>query len=190
MPKFLSHSATAGLASDPLPIPMERQQVQELFDNTGTWRQARIDLSNYAGDDQLMLRFDFSTAGLMNDPTLGYVEDWNEDGVVSRFEGFGEFFSSQANYDPVRGLNNDNEGFYIDDIIIGFAERGEMATSAPADQQGYSDLELDARTRTTNDIAHCRSSGAAITRWRSAAARTTRSWTARGSSSLPIRRWT
>ncbi len=114
----------------------------------------RIDLSNYAGDEQLMLRFDFSTAGLMNDPTLGYVEDWNEDGVVSRFEGFGEFFSSRANYDPVRGLNNDNEGFYVDDIVIGFAERGEMATSAPADQQGYSDLELDARTRTTNDISH------------------------------------
>ena len=30
---------------------MERQQVQELFDNTGTWRQARVDLSAYAGDE-------------------------------------------------------------------------------------------------------------------------------------------
>lgn len=39
------------------------QQVQEMFDNSGVWRQARIDLSNYAGDATLQLRFDFSTSG-------------------------------------------------------------------------------------------------------------------------------
>lgn len=33
---------------------------------------------------------------------------------------------------PVRGQNNANEGFYLDDIIIGFAERGEMITGANA----------------------------------------------------------
>ncbi|MEZ6126187.1 MAG: pre-peptidase C-terminal domain-containing protein [Planctomycetaceae bacterium] len=40
--------------------------VVEAFDNTNSWRQARIDLSNYAGLSGLKLRFDFSTAGSMN----------------------------------------------------------------------------------------------------------------------------
>ncbi len=39
--------------------------VVEAFDNAG-WRQARIDLSNYAGMSDLKLRFDFSTAGSMD----------------------------------------------------------------------------------------------------------------------------
>lgn len=37
--------------------------VVETFDNTGSWRQARIDLSNFAGRSNLRLRFEFSTAG-------------------------------------------------------------------------------------------------------------------------------
>ncbi len=37
--------------------------VQDLFDNTGAWRQARIDLSPFAGQDDLRLRFEFATAG-------------------------------------------------------------------------------------------------------------------------------
>lgn len=48
--------------------------VQELYDNTGTWRQARIPLDKYAGRKNLRIRFDFSTAGDMNigDPlTMG-----------------------------------------------------------------------------------------------------------------------
>jgi hypothetical protein len=36
--------------------------VQELFDGQG-WRQARIDLSPYGGEDNLRIRFDFNTAG-------------------------------------------------------------------------------------------------------------------------------
>ena len=46
--------------------------VQKVFDNTGTWRQARVSLSNFAGMDNLRLRFDFSTAGSMN---LGDSDD-------------------------------------------------------------------------------------------------------------------
>ena len=37
--------------------------VQDLFDNTGNWRQARIDLSAFAGQDDIRLRFEFATAG-------------------------------------------------------------------------------------------------------------------------------
>ncbi|GAB6185874.1 GEVED domain-containing protein [Thermopirellula anaerolimosa] len=40
-------------------------------------------------------------------------------------------------YDFRRGQNNSFEGWYIDDIIIGFAERGEMITNAPAGNTGF-----------------------------------------------------
>ncbi len=42
------------------------QNVQPLFNNTGTWRKARIDLGDYAGDSNLELAFDFSSAGSMS----------------------------------------------------------------------------------------------------------------------------
>lgn len=57
------------------------QQVQEVFDSTGTpppqtaipnsptttlgWRQARVDLGDFAGKNHVQIRFDFSTAGSM-----------------------------------------------------------------------------------------------------------------------------
>lgn len=52
-----SQSASPSLQSFP--------DVNEAFDGAG-WRQARIDLSNYAGSGNLRLRFDFSTAGAMD----------------------------------------------------------------------------------------------------------------------------
>jgi len=39
--------------------------VQELFENTNGWRQARVDISPLAGHETVRLRFDFSTAGSM-----------------------------------------------------------------------------------------------------------------------------
>lgn len=51
------------------------------------------------------------------------------------FSGFDAgYINSQAALRPgsVRGMFNDVEGVYIDDIVIGFAERGEMVTNAPA----------------------------------------------------------
>jgi hypothetical protein len=89
-----------------------RQQVQQLFDSTGQWRQARIDLSNYAGQSNIMLRFDFSSAGSMNQGLVG--------------DKFGNFTSN------TRDQNNGHEGFYVDDITVGFAERGEMVTGDTA----------------------------------------------------------
>ena len=52
--------------------------VQPLFDSTGNWRQARVDLSPFAGQSNLKLRFEFSTAG---DTNLG---DVNTDGSELR----------------------------------------------------------------------------------------------------------
>ncbi|MCC9643392.1 tandem-95 repeat protein [Rhodopirellula sp. JC740] len=110
LPGFISHLSDAGLNST-TPRAEEHQIVQELFDNTGTWRQARIDLSSFAGEVGLQLRFDFSTAGRIAG-----------DGIQTEF---GEISSdSRAN----ATFDNFFEGFYIDDIIVGYAERGEMVT--------------------------------------------------------------
>ncbi len=38
-------------------------EVQRLFDNTGTWRQARVPLKAFAGQSGLSMRIEFSTAG-------------------------------------------------------------------------------------------------------------------------------
>ncbi|MFV2065422.1 MAG: hypothetical protein ACC645_00470, partial [Pirellulales bacterium] len=107
LPTFLSASRDAYPAAP-------NQRVQELFD-VGSWRQARVDLADFAGEPDLKLRFDFSTAGVMTFD-LSHPGDLTGEGFVD-----GQI---PAN----RTQNNDAEGFFIDDIIIGFAERGEMVT--------------------------------------------------------------
>jgi hypothetical protein len=125
------------------------QAVQPLFDSTTTntgWRQARIDLSDYAGQNSLELRFDFSTAGTTFNP-----EDLAIDAVTGRANPyansnvygnqFGTFQGPNvANGAQNRGLNNDHEGWYIDDVTVGFAERGEMVTSPAAGLTSYDTL--------------------------------------------------
>ncbi len=108
LPRFISPNVEASTHS--------RQQVQELFDNSGGWRQARIDLSNYAGESQLQFRFDFTTAGAMIGPN----------GTVQ----LGDPSSFGSLSDKRHLLLNNSEGFYVDDVIIGFAERGEMVTNS------------------------------------------------------------
>jgi hypothetical protein len=118
LPRYLTASAQVG-SGDP------QQRVQEVFDTTdgsNEWRQARIDLADFAGLPNLILRFDFSTAGDITDPSLAGLPE--QDSLPG--DAFGNFTS------PERGQNNDFEGFFIDDIIIGFAERGEMVTGANA----------------------------------------------------------
>jgi hypothetical protein len=41
-------------------------RVQETWDDTGNWRQVRVTLADFAGMDNLRIRFDYSTAGSMN----------------------------------------------------------------------------------------------------------------------------
>ncbi|HUY92990.1 MAG TPA: choice-of-anchor L domain-containing protein [Pirellulales bacterium] len=105
LPSYQSASSNTG-SGDP------RQQVQQLFDGSGSWRQARVDLGAYAGYSHIQLRFDFSTAGSMGQGLPG--------------DNFGDPTS------PQRGQNNAHEGWYVDDITVGFAERGEMVTGATA----------------------------------------------------------
>lgn len=56
---------------------------------TGGWRQMRLDLGDFAGKDNLRLRFGYEDSSVLT------------------------------------------EGVYVDDLIIGFAERGEMVTFPP-----------------------------------------------------------
>lgn len=74
-----SYRASAGPADEynsfnltGYPLASSIPTVQELYDNTGAWRQARIPLAPFAGQERLRLRFDFSTAGSLNlgDATL------------------------------------------------------------------------------------------------------------------------
>ena len=136
LPNFLSHTTDAST---------HRQQgVQELFDDedgadSTEWRQARVDLSQYAGQSGLRLRFDFSTAGRMPDHNTNLDEEVENDGYL---------------YHPNRGRDNNHEGFYIDDIIIGFAERGEMVTNAAVntDYHTYTNSEWNPERYDETDI--------------------------------------
>ncbi|HJT30507.1 MAG TPA: DUF4214 domain-containing protein [Pirellulales bacterium] len=107
LPSFASASSSA------YPNGVVPQRIQQLYDTAGgTWRQARIDLGDFAGQSNLKLRFDFTSAGSMNQGLPG--------------DSFGNFNS------PKRGQDNLHEGFYVDDITVGLAERGEMVTGDSA----------------------------------------------------------
>ncbi|WP_173403165.1 GEVED domain-containing protein, partial [Rhodopirellula sallentina] len=118
LPTFLSHVSDAGVNSSD-PQPAEKQIRQELIDNDGAevWRQARVDLSTFAGETDVQLRFEFSTSGSSIQGDL----------VGDEFGDINEADSENS----VGGLNNNFEGLYLDDFIVGFAERGEMVTAAP-----------------------------------------------------------
>ena len=138
LPTFLS--VNGNLSSN------ANQRVQELWDetaaagggNSGGWRQARVDLGQYAGQANLQLRFDFTTAGVLDSRTL---RDVNGDGTLEQLNNLTGTIDGDFNEEQ-RGQNNDFEGFYVDDIIIGFAERGEMATGAQAGQSDFFYTEL------------------------------------------------
>ena len=192
LPNTITASSAAGTAGN--------QSVQELFDSTGSWRQARVDLAKWAGRSNIQLRYDFATAGQMDAAALRTTPDETKTvasatasaivtlnsvsglrtGMVVTGPGITgsptiqsitsgtqvtlsssvtlaanaslNFFDTTnrklndikgtANTNgnlssPERGQKNNFEGFYIDDIIIGFAERGEMVTGA---QGGQSDM--------------------------------------------------
>ncbi|MDB5339993.1 MAG: hypothetical protein JWN70_5612, partial [Planctomycetaceae bacterium] len=101
---------------------------RNLFTTTNNWRQARVDLSPYVGSSQAQLRFDFTTSGrsgTTTDVATGRKvasNDPNDPGFAA--------IPGDSNNLINRVVNvSTSEGFYIDDIIIGFAERGEMVTS-------------------------------------------------------------
>ena len=64
-------SSDGGGLSNYRPSDAANQLVQPLFDNTSTWRQARIDLGDFAGDSNLKLMFLFSTAAVSEQHAAG-----------------------------------------------------------------------------------------------------------------------
>ncbi|MFM7077445.1 MAG: hypothetical protein ACKO3G_15480, partial [Planctomycetaceae bacterium] len=184
LPNTATASSAVGTASN--------QAVQELFDSTGAWRQARVDLANWVGASNIRLRFDFATAGRMDPTALRTTADETKrvtaasttaavtlasvsglrPGMVVTGQGITgqptvvsidsgtrvtlssavtvasgdtlSFFDTdnrtlndidglangQGVGDARRGQNNAFEGFYVDDLVVGFAERGEMVTGA------------------------------------------------------------
>ncbi len=134
LPAFASVSSKASFEIDPTSAAplIDNQHVQELFDSS-SWRQARIDLGRFAGSADVRLRFDFSTAGEF-DPDARDAAGNLLNGIAGLAGTTGKFG------DPTRGQDNQHEGFYVDDIVVGFAERGEMVTGAQAGQTAFVDL--------------------------------------------------
>ncbi|MCA9245531.1 MAG: choice-of-anchor L domain-containing protein [Planctomycetales bacterium] len=93
--------------------------VQELFDNTGGWLQAEINLGPYAGRDNLQLRFDFSTAG-----SMGTTPDPNA------LTGLGNPFNLPAGGDELRtisgGALRDAQIFTVGNGTTGLLENFEI----------------------------------------------------------------
>ena len=121
LPDFLSVSGNGQDAG-----PGSRT-TQELFD-ANEWRQARIDLSEFAGQGSVRLRFDFSTSGRVDrlgDPAAPLPGTENSDNDIDQ------------------ARNNDFEGFYIDDVVVGMSGRGEIVTGAQAGQTGFTRLAND-----------------------------------------------
>ena len=193
LPAFASVSSKISTTSN--------QHVQQLFDGTGSWRQARVDLGAYAGSPSIQLRFDFSTAGEFDatqawsttrvaqaavsaadvlqldsvanldvgdsvaglgipaNTTVAAVDSATNEVTLSArvtvaasallsFTSASRLLNDIAGAagttgkftDPQRGQQNDFEGFYVDDIIVGFAERGEMVTGAVGSQTSFFDI--------------------------------------------------
>ena len=167
LPNYWTASANVATQTDPntgLPIVDPRQQTQEMFDSTGTgtnnntnnvndllvWRQARVDLGNFAGLSNLILRFDFSSNGQISIPSALRHELAQGDpnpGVHIPGDQFG--LTSQGTDLPapqytVRGdqsQNNEHFGWAISDIIVGMAGRGELVTGVTP-QTAFSDKRL------------------------------------------------
>jgi len=142
-PNYQSVSSATG-SGDPL------QRVQPLFDSTTTntgWRQARVDLSDFAGQNSLQLRFDFSTAGTTLNPgdlsinaVTGAANPYANQNVAGNQ--FGVFNGPQTTGAQRRGQDNSHEGWYIDDITVGLAERGEMITNPKPATSGSADTSF------------------------------------------------
>jgi hypothetical protein len=126
----LARYITPNAAANVNPEDSIRRYVQPLIE-TNSWRQARIDLSPFAGAGNVQIRFDFSTAG------AAILQQTNANSDV------GTSLSSQSSStdrggaltgvgpnDARAAQGNNFVGFFVDDIIVGFANRGEMVTGA------------------------------------------------------------
>ena len=145
LPQFWTASASVPTETDPntgQPIVDPRQQTQEMFDTTGSgvnglvWRQARVDLGNFAGDANLILRFDFSSSGTISIPSA-LQHEVPQGNSSSGVHIPGDQFGNPAN--PDRSQDNEHFGWAISDITVGLAGQGELVTNATP-QTGFTVL--------------------------------------------------
>ena len=112
LPSYITASAASN-ASDPASLSTVQPQFA-----TNQWRQARVDLAELAGQASVQLRFDFSTSGTT----------YQDNGSGQSTQGLqGDQFGVGPN-DKRVAQNNNFLGMFLDDIIVGFANRGEMVT--------------------------------------------------------------
>jgi hypothetical protein len=136
----LARYITPNAAANPNSDDATRRYVQPLIE-TNSWRQARIDLSPFAGASTVQIRFDFSTAG------AAILQQTNANSNVgtslskqSSSTDAGGNLTGVGPNDASAGQNNNFIGFFIDDIIVGFANRGEMVTNAQAGETSFVQL--------------------------------------------------
>ncbi len=143
LPAFYSASKSAS--------PKPNQHVQEMFD-TATWRQARVDLNDYVGKPLVKLRFDFSTSGRTGtvvDPVTGKLvpsddtsnPTFTDDGTNG--DGTRNGVTPNSGNSSLAARSNNFEGFYVDDIIVGFAGRGEMVTASTGQGSTFTSVPTD-----------------------------------------------
>ena len=128
---------------------IQNQHVQELYDtdedgDTGsTWRQARVDLGRYHGESDIRLRFDFSTAGELDENQTD--AEGNLINQIAGPAGTSGKFIDESRTAPdnarERAADNNHGGFYFDDIIVTTTERGEMVGGAEVGNTDFIDLD-------------------------------------------------
>lgn len=89
-------------------------------------------LASYPGFATNRIRV-FEQSLVSNASTLGFSTFLPGD----EFGAFASSFVSGSQINPRPGINNGIEGVYIDDIIVGFAERGEFVTNAPTGNTNF-----------------------------------------------------
>ena len=92
----------------------------------------RATAENFPGYGTNRIRV-FEQSLLSNNSAVGFSTFLPGD----EFGAFGSQFVAQSQINTRPGANNDVEGVYIDDIVIGFASRGEMVLNAPADNRNF-----------------------------------------------------
>jgi hypothetical protein len=115
-----------------------RRGIQELYDNTGSWRQARIQLGPWAGQEDLVLKFEFATAGAIDLGGTGGVEitgvaaEKIVDGQLVVIDGFDVFEFDLGHTLIAQAASNITDGsqFIVDGVTYEFDLGGAPPTTA------------------------------------------------------------
>ncbi|MFO0974947.1 MAG: GEVED domain-containing protein [Planctomycetaceae bacterium] len=104
--------------------------------------------ANGPADPLVVNPFNIKTSGDLVRIIAHYVTNPGPMGHTTALpgDGFGGYYDTATL--AQRGMNNAFEGMYIDDIIIGFAERGEMVTNAPSNSAFIDNPQIVNRNNT------------------------------------------